>query len=219
MTRALLNIDYTNDFVDADGKLTCGEPGQAIEGYIVELTKEFIEEKDLVVFSIDKHTKGDKFHPESKLFPEHNIEGTDGRFLYGSLKDVYYMNENVIWQDKTRYSAFAGTELELKLRERGITEVHLVGVCTDICILHTAVDAYNKGFKIVVHEEGVASFNQAGHEWALEHFKNCLGAEVISKWNSARSLTKDEIENYKKVADDFYGKSDEVLFNLSNYIK
>ena len=54
--------------------------------------------------------------------------------------------------DKTRYSAFAGTDLEMKLRERGIEEVHLVGVCTDICVLHTAVDAYNKGFKIVVYE-------------------------------------------------------------------
>lgn len=180
--KALLNIDYTNDFVDPDGKLTCGEPGQAIEDYIVKITKDFIREKDLVVFSIDKHTKGDKLHPESKLFPEHNIEGTEGRLLYGALKDVYYFNqdrENVIFQDKTRYSAFAGTELELKLRERGVTEVHLVGVCTDICILHTAVDAYNKGFKIVVHEEGVASFNQKGHEWALEHFKNCLGAVIV----------------------------------------
>ena len=29
--------------------------------------------------------------------------------------------------DKTRYSAFAGTDLEMKLRERGIEEVHLVG--------------------------------------------------------------------------------------------
>ncbi len=60
--------------------------------------------------------------------------------------------------DKTRYSAFAGTDLEMKLRERGIEEVHLVGVCTDICVLHTAVDAYNKGFKIVVYEKAVASF-------------------------------------------------------------
>lgn len=185
--KALLNIDYTNDFVDADGNLTCGEPGQALEGYIKDLTNEFIKKGDLVVFSIDKHIKGDKFHPESKLFPEHNIEGTDGRLLYGSLKDVHYMNEsnpNVIWQDKTRYSAFAGTELELKLRERGVTELHLVGVCTDICILHTAVDAYNKGFQIVVHEAGVASFNQEGHKWALGHFENSLGATVIKAPNS-----------------------------------
>ncbi len=80
--------------------------------------------------------------------------------------------------DKTRYSAFAGTDLEMKLRERGIEEVHLVGVCTDICVLHTAVDAYNKGFKIVVFEKAVASFNAQGHEYTLGHFKSCLNAEV-----------------------------------------
>lgn len=30
-----------------------------------------------------------------------------------------------------------------------------------------------------VHEDGVASFNQAGHEWALGHFVNTLGGKVI----------------------------------------
>lgn len=182
MKKALLNIDYTNDFVAEDGKLTCGEPGQNVERFIASLTNEFINNEDLVVFSIDNHKEGDTFHPESKLFPEHNVEGTSGRILYGSLNRIYELNknaENVIWQDKTRYSAFAGTELELKLRERGITELHLVGVCTDICVLHTAVDAYNKGFKLVIHEAGVASFDQEGHKWALGHFENSLGATVI----------------------------------------
>ena len=69
--------------------------------------------------------------------------------------------------------------MDLRLRERKIDTLHLVGVCTDICVLHTAVDAYNLNYKIVVHEKGVASFDQAGHEWALNHFKTCLGAEVI----------------------------------------
>ena len=42
---------------------------------------------------------------------------------------------NVYYMEKTRYSAFAGTDLELKLRERQIGELHLAGVCTDICDL------------------------------------------------------------------------------------
>lgn len=179
--KALINIDYTYDFVADDGALTCGEPGQKIEGKIVELTKEFIAAGDYVVFAIDVHDLGDEFHPETKLFPPHNLRGTSGRDLFGALKEVYEKKshlDHVSFMDKTRYSAFAGTDLEMKLRERGITEVHLVGVCTDICVLHTAVDAYNKGFKIVVYSEAVASFNQAGHEWALGHFEQSLGAIV-----------------------------------------
>jgi nicotinamidase-related amidase len=180
--KALINIDYTYDFVADNGALTCGKPGQAIEQEIVRLTEEFIERGDNVIFAIDIHREQDPYHPETKLFPPHNIAGTDGRKLYGALQDVYERSKNlehVYWMDKTRYSAFAGTDLEIRLRSRGITEVHLVGVCTDICVLHTAVDAYNKGFQIVIHEKAVASFDQQGHEWALRHFKGTLGAAVV----------------------------------------
>ncbi|MBU8878669.1 cysteine hydrolase [Bacillus sp. FJAT-29790] len=180
--RALLNIDYTYDFVADDGKLTCVKPGQEIEAAIVKLTKEFIEANEFVVIAVDRHEEGDTLHPESNLFPLHNIAGTRGRDLYGSLAPLYEHHKNdpnVYYMDKTRYSAFTGTNLEIKLRERGIEELHLSGVCTDICILHTAVDAYNKGFNIVIHKDTVASFNEAGHEWALEHFANTLGAKVI----------------------------------------
>lgn len=182
MKKALLNIDYTNDFVAVDGALTCGEPGQLLHDYIVQLTKDFYENEDYIAFLIDVHYEDDKYHPESKLFPPHNIEGTAGRNLYGELEDFYQEikeSKQVEYFDKTRYSAFAGTNLEIKLRERGIEELHIVGVCTDICVLHTAVDAYNKGFKIVIHKNGVASFNQAGHDWALGHFVDTLAGQVV----------------------------------------
>lgn len=182
MKRALIHVDYTNDFVATDGALTCGEPGQAIHDKVLALTKEFYEAGDYVAFTIDRHEENDPYHPETELFPPHNIAGSKGRELYGELEK--YFNEikqspNLFSTDKTRYSAFAGTELELKLREREINEVHIIGVCTDICVLHTAVDAYNKGYKIVVHKDAVASFNQVGHEWALEHFANTIGATVL----------------------------------------
>ncbi|MDR2650235.1 MAG: cysteine hydrolase [Clostridiales bacterium] len=180
--KALLSIDYTNDFIDDNGALTCGEPGQAIESAITRLTREFIENGDYVVFAIDKHISGDKNHPETRLFPPHNIEGGKGRLLYGGLMAAYeeFKNAaNVYWMDKTRYSAFAGTDLYLRLKERGINEIHLSGVCTDICVLHTMVDGYNLGYSMVAHEKAMASFNAVGHEWALGHFKNALGAEVV----------------------------------------
>lgn len=180
MSKALLVVDYTVDFVADEGALTCGEPGQAIEEEICRLTERFIEEGTLVIMPVDLHEQNDPYHPEAKLYPPHNIRGTRGRELYGRLADVYERHqERIVWMDKTRYSAFAGTNLEIMLRERGIEEIHIAGVCTDICVLHTAVDAYNKGFKIVVHENAVASFDGAGHKWALRHFTYTLGAEVL----------------------------------------
>ncbi|MFS0562338.1 isochorismatase family cysteine hydrolase [Terribacillus sp. 179-K 1B1 HS] len=180
--KALINIDYTNDFVAEYGALTCGEPGREIEERLVAITSEFINSGDYVVFAIDKHEEGDVFHPETKLYPPHNIEGTQGRQLFGKLADVYKAAEqesNVYFMDKTRYSAFAGTDLLQRLNERRIEEIHVVGVATDICVFHTLVDAYNCGFRIIVHADAVASFHQEGHAYALHHFKNVLGAEVV----------------------------------------
>lgn len=184
--KALINIDYTRDFVAEEGALTCGQPGQEIEERITAITEGFIQAGDFIVFAIDVHQAGDSFHPETRLFPPHNLKGTEGRRLYGRLEEVFIKaqadsNPDVYWMDKTRYSAFAGTDLELRLRSRGITELHLVGVCTDICVLHTAVDAYNKGFEIVIHEDAAASFDPEGHRWALRHFQGSLGAAVITK--------------------------------------
>ena len=180
MKKALLVIDYTNDFVATDGKLTCGEAGQLLDAPISALIEQFIAEKNLVVFANDLHEENDSFHPETKLFPPHNIRNTIGRHLYGHVGQVYNSyKEEVIWLDKTRYSAFAGTNLAILLKERGIEEIHLVGVCTDICILHTAVDAYNLGISTVIYANGVASFDEVGHHWALRHFEQTLGAKVV----------------------------------------
>ena len=182
MMRALLSIDYTNDFVATDGKLTTGKAGQAIEQALVAVTKEYFDQGDFIVFAIDGHDPSDQYHPENKLFPPHNVIGTDGRDLYGSLADFYQTNnaeKNVYWIDKRHYSAFSGTDLYIRLRERGITELCLTGVCTDICVLHTAVDAYNLGYQLVIPEKAVASFDATGHTWALSHFKNTLGAKIV----------------------------------------
>lgn len=179
---ALLSIDYTYDFVATNGNLTTGKVGQKIESDLVGLTKDFIEREQYVVFAIDGHDTNDSYHPENKLFPAHNVLGTKGRELYGELAPLYEKNkekENLYWIDKRHYSAFSGTDLDIRLRERGITTIHLTGVCTDICVLHTAVDAYNLGYRIVIHEKCVQSFDEEGHRWALRHFKNTLGAEVI----------------------------------------
>ncbi|RIW30394.1 cysteine hydrolase [Bacillus salacetis] len=186
MRKALVVIDYTNDFVHEKGALTCGEPGQEIEDSILELMETFRKEKEFIVQAVDVHTPNDPYHPETKLFPTHNVRDTWGRQLYGKVKELHEQmaeeNEDgqIYYMDKTRYSAFAYTDLEAKLREREITEIHLTGVCTDICVLHTAIDAYNKGFSIVIHEKAVASFNEPAHQLALQHFENVLNAVIIN---------------------------------------
>ena len=83
MTKALISIDYTEDFVADSGKLTAGAPAQAISEAISKVTRLAFERGDYIFFTIDAHEENDCFHPESKLFPPHNLIGTSGRNLYG----------------------------------------------------------------------------------------------------------------------------------------
>lgn len=182
MAKALIVIDYTVDFVADEGKLTAGQPAQAIDTAIARTTQQAYERGDYVFMAVDAHDEGDDFHPESKLFPPHNIKGTSGRDLYGQLATVYEAIEadsRVFWMDKRHYSAFSGTDLDVRLRERGVTTVVLTGVLTDICVLHTAISAYNLGYKIEIVADAVATLSEERQAWALDHFKNVLGATIV----------------------------------------
>ena len=133
MTKALISIDYSYDFVADDGKLTAGKPAQAIEDRIAQVTQEAYDNGDYIFVAMDRHD----------------------------------------------YSAFSGTDLDIRLRERRVTTVVLTGVLTDICVLHTAIDAYNLGYDIEVIASATASLTPEAHDFAIGHFKNVLGATIV----------------------------------------
>ncbi|WP_195268228.1 isochorismatase family cysteine hydrolase [Eubacterium sp. 1001713B170207_170306_E7] len=184
MDQALILIDYTYDFVAPDGKLTAGAPAQAIDDNLAAAVSETLEAGGMVFVVNDLHLENDETHPETRLFPPHNLLGSPGRAVYGKTAErlrSYQALENrqVFYMDKLRYSAFAGTALDILLRQNQIWNLELAGVCTDICVLHTAISAYNLGYAVTVHRNRVASFNAEGHKWALEHFKSSLGFTVV----------------------------------------
>jgi nicotinamidase-related amidase len=69
--------------------------------------------------------------------------------------------------------------LDLYLREKRVNEIYLVGVCTNICVLYTAADARNLEYKVNIYEEGVASFDEEAHNFALKEMGNTLGCRII----------------------------------------
>lgn len=64
--KALIVIDFTNDFVD--GSLPVGQPGIDIAPRVNELTEQFVNSGDYVVMAVDLHEAADPYHPESRLF-------------------------------------------------------------------------------------------------------------------------------------------------------
>jgi nicotinamidase/pyrazinamidase len=184
--RALLMIDLSNDFIQLDGALSCGETGREIIPYCQRLVQSFVEMGDLIVDTRDSHSSDD-WEIDSGLFPPHNLEGTVGQQLIPELADLRPMDGKGSWLyvPKKHYNATYATNLTELLERQALTEVHLVGVCTDICVRYTLAGLYDwraaghHAVEFFVHRSGVASFNSAGHEESLQHFPATLGAKVI----------------------------------------
>ena len=72
--------------------------------------------------------------------------------------------------NKTTFGAFASTNLERRLRERGISSLVITGVSTNCCVETTAREAADRGFGCVIVDEGTADYDAQAHEEALRGF-------------------------------------------------
>lgn len=169
--RALLVIDMLKDFVEKGGALDCGEEARRIVPFIQAKIDEFHQAGDLVVFVRDSHRPDD---PEFKMFPPHCVKGSRGAEIIDELR----VAPGDLMVEKTRYSAFYGTDLEGILKDRGVDEVHVVGVCTSICVMDTVGDLRNRDYPVVVYREGVADFDGEAHRFSLARMEKTYGARI-----------------------------------------
>ncbi|NLO90234.1 MAG: cysteine hydrolase [Clostridia bacterium] len=170
--KAVLVIDMLEDFIRETGTLYVGEQGKEIIDDIKELLDRERSSGSFIIYICDNHLMDDA---EFEMFPCHCVKGTKGAEIIEELAP----QEGDYIIKKRRYSAFAGTDLEITLREKGIEELILVGVCTNICVLYTAADARNLHYKVIVPKNCVTSFDLEAHKFALKEMKNTLGVEVI----------------------------------------
>ena len=179
MPRALVIVDFQNDFTPPDGALAVPD-GDAIAGRLNELARS--GEFDLVVATRDWHPPDHgSFAERGGPWPVHCVAGTPGAQLNpgldASLVDVIVDKGQD--PDTEGYSGFEGTRLEELLRERGIDEVTVVGLATDYCVKNTALDALRAGFKVIVDAGAVrgVEVSPGDSERALDELREA-GATV-----------------------------------------
>lgn len=171
MKKALLVVDMLNDFIQPGGKLYCGAQGEAIVPFIQAKIAAFRAAGQLVIFICDRHTEDDL---EFLRFPRHCTIGSWGAEVIAALQYEGY-EQNIT--GKQRYSGFYNTDLDEQLED--IEEVTVVGVCTNICVYFTVEELCNRDKKVIVYQEGVASFDEEAHCFAMGQMKNVLGAQVL----------------------------------------
>ncbi|TDW14308.1 isochorismatase family protein [Kribbella kalugense] len=94
-------------------------------------------------------------------------------------------NADDIIVTKRNWGAFHGTDLDVHLRRRGITQIVLTGVATSIGVESTARAAYEHGYHVTLATDAMTDLAAESHEHSLTRIFPRLGesgttAEIIA---------------------------------------
>ncbi len=168
MRKVLVVVDMQNDFVD--GALGSDE-AVAIVDNVVNKIKEFDGE---IIVTYDTHQNNYMETREGKYLPvAHCIENTVGWELNARVENALIGKETV----KIKKTTFGSVKLVNLLRnvEENNTEVILIGLCTDICVVSNAMllKANYPEMNITVDASCCAGVTPESHKAALTTMKMC----------------------------------------------
>jgi nicotinamidase-related amidase len=166
---ALLLVDVINDFRHDDGEQLLASFRARLDG----LTAAIARARDggiPVVYANDNRGEwdGDK----------HRLvhEALDG--LGRDVVEAVAPSEGDRFVVKPRYSGFDHTPLELILRDLEVDRILLAGAATEGCVVQTAIDGRELGFKITVLADACASPDERLENVALTYLEEVVGARV-----------------------------------------
>lgn len=171
MKVAMIIVDMINDFVTGVFK---SRRAAKIVPNIRRLVEAARKQKMPIIYATDAHLP----HADSefKIWEQHAVKGTWGAQIVEELKP----KKGDHHVPKRKYSAFQGTDLDQLLRELQIDTLILTGVVTDICIQHTAADAFFKGYRIIVPKDCVEAADASTQKAAIKYLKKTYGCEITS---------------------------------------
>ena len=176
--KVLIVTDMQKDFID--GVLGTAEAA-AIVGAVVQRIEN--SKGELILFTQDTHQSDYLDTPEGRKLPVmHCVENTEGWQINEAIRNAWRNNKDTVIiselpENTFVKSVFGSVDLTdfLKLYVSEISEIEILGLCTDICVISNAIMIKNTlpGVKIGVNADCCAGVTPQSHREALSIMKLC----------------------------------------------
>jgi nicotinamidase-related amidase len=185
---ALLLLHWQNDLAIPSGKLSRDMPQRLAADHTIDhvqaVLKASREKGVLVVYVNASHRPG---YPEVNPKPSSLSSGIAkaGGLMRGSwgaevIDQLKPLAEDIIIYNYSS-SAFTYTELDLILRNKGITDLILTGLVTNWVVESTARDATNRGYNVYTLSDCCQGVNEEMHRWSLSNILSAIGSVIDSR--------------------------------------
>lgn len=166
MGKLLIVVDMQNDFIN--GALGTKEAMEILPKVIDKIKNH----KGEIIFTRDTHGKEYLKTQEGKNLPvEHCIEGTYGWQLQEEIQRLAEKKESRI----INKPSFGSLELPNIIKDFKVSNIEIVGLCTDICVISNAMilKAAMPEVNISVDSSCCAGVTPESHDNALRAMKMC----------------------------------------------
>ena len=172
---AIVTIDLQNDILEG-GALYC----KRIHRILPRLARLFEQARARgvpVIYICDWHLPDD---PELLLWNDHMLAGSHGAEI---IPEVAPGPRDIILH-KNRFNGFVNTDLQAVLDMLQVRTIVMTGWRTDVCVSQTAIEAFYRGYRVVLAEDGVESTSQAEHDSGLSLMRinygfDCFPCETV----------------------------------------
>ncbi len=201
-TTALIVVDVQNDFCHPQG--VSARKGHDVSAAIemVPRLQSLLEEARaagmLIVFIQTTHDLTVDSQVWNTRMGDVDTPAYDPNCRTGTWGAEFYVvapEQGDLVVNKHRYSAFAGTDLDMVLRTAGITTILLTGVATNVCVESTLRDGLFLDYNVGLVPDCCAAYTREFHEGTISNVRGTFGAvlesdRLVGMWRSvAAELT------------------------------
>ncbi|MCC5973009.1 MAG: cysteine hydrolase [Rubellimicrobium sp.] len=177
---AVVVVDMINEFCKPGGKMVL--PGyERLVGPQLAVIQEARKADVPVVWVHDVHRANVRQDREWLKRTPHGLENT---WAIEIIEDLGARPDE-IHVVKRRYSAFFGTDLDLTLKDLGVTQLIVFGVVTNICVRSTVHDAFFLGYEVAVPQDCCAATGEREQDSSLydiaTHFGTVTDAATLAE--------------------------------------